>query len=133
MGNQITNDRSDDDIQTPVEASKGTNLSVNVEVTALRIREEVAKEFVTSKEEVYREGLRSLTHQENLLLKQANEVKKDLERIEQAKQDLAAAFVAGKLISMDDVRECVETGDVTDGKIRRALKYHDQRAYKKVS
>ena len=104
------------EIQTP---SGKTGITLPTRQLLTRATEEVLAEFCTSSEEVYKEGLRSLIRQENLLLKQVDTIRKDLLELSFVKTALEAEFLAGVLISEDDARECTK-------KARREFKQNNR-------
>lgn len=83
-------------------------LAVNTRERVQALTQEVLAEFKTSSDEVYKESLRSLIEQQNKLLKQVDDIRKDIEEVEECKKALEAAFVSGVLLSMDDALKTVK-------------------------
>lgn len=83
-------------------------LAVNTRERVQALTQEVLAEFKTSSDEVYKESLRSLIEQQNKLLKQVDDIRKDIEEVEECKKALEAAFVSGALLSMDDALKTVK-------------------------
>lgn len=95
--------------ETEIETPSGkTGITLPTRQLLTRATAEVLAEFCTSSEEVYKEGLRSLIRQENLLLKQVDTIRKDLLELSFVKNALEADFMAGILISEDDARDCTK-------------------------
>ena len=55
--------------------------AINSQDRINELDKEVQNEFITSKDEVYREGLRSLITQENEFLMEADKIRQKLEKI----------------------------------------------------
>lgn len=70
-----------------------------------KYQEEIEGEFKTSKEEVYKDALRSLIRQRDELIKQVDTIRTDLETLDKVKAGLDEAFLAGKLISREDAQK----------------------------
>lgn len=80
------------------------SLVVNSKETVRKLNEEVRNEFITSSSEVYKEALRSLIKQENILLKQIDTIRQDRDELSFVTTELERAFVEGNLISMEDAK-----------------------------
>lgn len=93
---------SEDQTYTP-----GTALAINNQEKIDRIIKEVQDEFITSDEEVFKAGLRSLTVQEQKLLKQRASIDADIQHLNAARSALTEAFKAGELHSVQDARGVV--------------------------
>lgn len=87
----------------------GTALALNSEETLQQLNKEVQDEFVTSDQEVYKEGLRSLLVQKQKLLKQRASIDDDIAQLDNATIALGEAFKNGSLHSVEDVKGVVRT------------------------
>jgi len=100
----------------------GTAVTLHTPEHVKQLNKEVMSEFNTSKEDVYKEALRTLVQHENKLIKQVYDCQKDLKEIEKAKADLEKAFMEGKILSMEDAKQVIKTGDIDDkSKFRRNI------------
>lgn len=89
----------------------GTALALNSQEKIDRIVKEVQDEFLTSDEEVFKAGLRSLLVQEQKLVKQkakiTADIDADLQHLADARVALTNAFKTGELHSVEDARGVV--------------------------
>lgn len=88
-------------------SKKSTALALNSDQLMKQIKKEVQNEFVTSNQEVYKAGLRSLIVQEQKLEQQINNIKNEIKQLHAAREALDEAFKTGVLHSVTDARGIV--------------------------
>lgn len=72
-----------------------------------QLKKEVRDEFVTSDQNVYKEGLRTLAIKEQGLNKQINKLKAEVAQLDEMREALDQAFMRGDLHSIKDARGVV--------------------------
>jgi uncharacterized protein (UPF0335 family) len=88
-------------------SKKSTALALNSDQLIKQIKKEVQNEFLTSNQEVYKAGLRSLIIQEQKLEKQIAQIKSEIKHLHEAREALDDAFKTGALHSVTDARGVV--------------------------
>ena len=94
---------------TDANQQTGTALALNSDEKLQTLKKQVQDEFVTSDEEVYKEGLRSLLVQKQKLLQQKATIDDDITHLDAAQAALDAAFKNGTLHSVQDVKGVIRT------------------------
>lgn len=88
MTDETQNEAGLAEIAGEASETASTALALNSQETLKELQKEVHEEFVTSDREVYKEGLRSLTIQEQKLRKQIAEIEREIAQVHEAKQAL---------------------------------------------
>ena len=92
---------------TKSKKSTSTAVALNSEELLSQIKKEVQDEFVTSNQEVYKAGLRSLIVQEQKLQQQITSINAEIAQLHEARAALDEAFRTGVLHSVTDARGVV--------------------------